>query len=151
MTRKAKQSTTEIVPQSEVEILAPPPPGSARLKAMIEQMIAERVDAAMGELQPKASSLDAARQKSIFERRKHALYFEKWGCEICGTKKKIHDSNGLCAQCHIRRSGRYIQLKREWDAEHPAGEAERQVGHVTARATTAERLLKGARDSEGDE
>jgi hypothetical protein len=87
----------------------------------------------------------------MFERRKHSLYFEKHGCEICGTTKKIHKSNGLCGHCSARRHDRYRRLKREWDAEHPSGEAERQVGRVTARAATAERLMKTAHDSEGGE
>jgi hypothetical protein len=148
MPRKAKHST-QIVPAPEAEVLAPPTPG-ARLKAMIEQMVAERVDAALDEFQPKPS-LDAQRQKSMFEQRKHALYFERWGCEICGTKNKIHESNGLCGHCLSRRNQRYASLKREWDKEHPSGEAERQVGHVTARVATAERLLGSVQHSEDEE
>jgi len=34
--------------------------------------------------------------------KKMRYYFEDWGCLVCGSKRRVHLSNGMCSPCVIR-------------------------------------------------
>jgi hypothetical protein len=138
----------EIVPPSEAAIVPAAP--TANLKAVIESMVRKRVDeilsgSGIGEFEPNFRPREiaqAARQiQDMFERVKWSLYFEKWGCQVCGKKTVAHFHTGHCTTCAVRIQQRLKQLKLEYERAHPEAEIERQIDHLTSRSRTAEALL----------
>jgi hypothetical protein len=82
----------------------------------------------------------------MFEREKWSLYFEKWGCQVCGKKTANHMHTGHCGACAGRITARLARIKLEYEQTHPEAEVERQIDQLTLRSRTAERLLRGERD-----
>lgn len=121
MARKRKQQTVEeLVRQRVDEVL-----GSANLGRFLEPDLGSRAI---------ASGIMA--RQTVYDRRKHALYFEKWGCRVCSRKDALHCSNGHCQKCFIRVQHRYDQLRKHWEAEHPV----EQIG-VDPASKAAKRLI----------
>jgi hypothetical protein len=121
------------------EIVTVPREPGAKLQDLLASLVREEVAAQRGaESKP---TLDDQRQLSKFERKKHALYYDKWGCQRCNSKKTGHWAKGLCSKCSVLLQARYAALKREWDSEHPA----QNTNEITARVRSAERLLGTAR------
>lgn len=99
-----------------------------QLRAEMERMVRERVDEILaqrdgemldGEFSSMAVSTEITRRTMLFDRRKWALYFARWGCRGCRTKKRSHDGQGYCQTCYERIAQRLKALKRDWDREHP--------------------------------
>jgi len=135
MPRK-KTAAIELLPPSS-EALAPQSP-TATIETMLERLVRERVDAALAQrIGPDPAT---ERQRSMFERHKAALYYERFGCQICHKKKTPHAGAKLCYSCISRENARDRHLRRDFDKEHP-NNASRQLERITARVRTAERLL----------
>ena len=136
-------------PEAAIAPIATKEP-SPNLKAVIEAMVRQRVDEIMsangvGELEPDCRPREVARvsqqSQNMFEREKWVLYFEKWGCRMCGKKNVIHSSTGHCETCRARLFHRLKQIKRDYERAHPEAEISRQIDQLTLRARTAEGLL----------
>jgi hypothetical protein len=42
------------------------------------------------------------RLQTVPEQRKWSVYFERYGCLICESRKRIHAGNGMCGACYAR-------------------------------------------------
>jgi len=49
------------------------------------------------------------RSQTVADQRRWTLYFESWGCLVCGRQDVIHAGNGMCGTCRVRT---YQRLKR---------------------------------------
>jgi hypothetical protein len=78
---------------------------------------------------------------SVFHIRKFALYFEKWGCLVCGTKEQAHDTHAMCHNCSLRFTHRLQQIEKEYAEAHPQEYENRQIESLTSRLRNAERIL----------
>ena|ERR1700676_3163661 len=148
MPRKKKVSV-EIVPVSEANLVPKLP--AADLPAMLDRMVRDRVDQIMaergaGELepdyQPKRVLVEIQGSKTVFDRRKWAMYFEKWGCKVCGRKKNVsHMCKGRCGTCNVRIGLRLAQLKLEYERNNPESQIAEDIDRLTRRIRSAEALL----------
>lgn len=139
------ERTAEIVPASLV-----PARSAAKLTAMIENLVRQRVDEVLSasgvrrlevDLRPAQAAKVARQKQEMFERVKWVLYFEKWGCRVCERKTVGHESTGHCVRCHHRVISRLAVLRRAYESSHPEAEIRLQIDHLTSRADTAEQLL----------
>jgi hypothetical protein len=128
MPRRAKKARIQVLRASEAN-LAPQAAGE-NLKAMIERLVRERVDeivsqpgAMLTDFQPKEVTSEIRRRQNMFERRKWALYFERWGCRRCGTKEQYHAANGHCRRCQNLLVQRIARIKRDYEREHPTSKS----------------------------
>src|ERR1700736_2101724 len=146
MSRK-KMPAVEIVPASESALVPKRPSGN--LQAVLDRMVRERVDEIMAErgaqlavdFQPKEVAYELQRRQTVFERRKWSLYFEKWGCRMCRTKRVNHVSSGHCAACHSLLQGRLAQIKLNFDHDNPDQEIDQKIDQLTSRFRSAQSLL----------
>jgi hypothetical protein len=147
--RNRKIVKGEIVLRSEAVVVSKPD-----LQATLERMVRERVDEIMAQrdsqvfepdFRSKTLATGIMRRQTVFDRQKHALYFEKWGCRLCGRKTVPHSSNAHCHKCFHRLTLRYQQLQLEWDRAHP----QQQVG-ISNQSQLAKRVL-GTLPTEGEE
>jgi hypothetical protein len=144
-----KKKVKEIVIEPQAAILRTGPEPSADLQAALEGMVRKRVDeilaasATIDAFRPSAVAKTARRVNHIFEGKKWGLYFDKWGCLICGKTAvaKCYFHTGLCSSCGARVQSRLVKIKRDYEAAHPQVEIERNIERLTLRARTAERLL----------
>src|SRR5665213_2997286 len=146
-------TTVEIVPVTESAIVPSAP--SANLETMIERLVRRRVDEALSRIgieeldphfRPREVAQKARQSQDMFEREKWSLYFEKWGCQVCGKKTVNHMHTGHCGTCANRITQRLKLIKRDYEQAHPEAEIERQIDQLTLRTRTAERLLRSERE-----
>jgi hypothetical protein len=136
-TKSAKPELIRVQPQPVMDL--------ATLDLLIQKRVAE-AQASQGAIlepwfQSQAVGAEIRRHQSIFHKRKFALYFEKWGCLVCGTKKKDHVSHGMCHTCHLRFFYRLQALEKEYASAHPQEYENQQIESLTARMREARRLL----------
>ena len=109
------------------------------LKEELGEILAER---GTDQLEPVRRSKRIRPFHPGFERDKHALYFEKWGCQNCGRKKGVsHMCNARCTQCNVRFGQRMTALEREWVRNNPESQIAEDIDHLTRRSRTARELL----------
>jgi hypothetical protein len=144
------ERAAEIVPASEAALV--PARSGAKLTAMIENLVRQRVDEVLSasgvrrlevDLRPAQAAKVARQKQEMFERVKWVLYFEKWGCRVCERKHLTHASSGHCIRCHSRTVKRLEVIKHAWENSHPEAEIQLQIAHLTSRADTAQALLGG--------
>lgn len=136
MPRKPKQAEI-LPPPTAIEAL-----DATSIEELIKRQVAKQINAAMVQQgQPTEITQEARRQQNMFDQQKHALYFERWGCEVCGAKDRTHWCDSLCMKCYNCRYRRYAALRRDWDKEHPHGETARQIERMTARIDRAAQIL----------
>lgn len=147
MPRK-KKPIVEIVPASQAALV--PKPSPANIEAIIERMVWERVDEILAErgaaemepnFQPREISTEIRLRQSVYERRKWSIYFEKWGCKVCGNKKVSHVGSGSCERCYMRVYQRLAQIKHDFDKANPESEIKRDIDQITKRVRSAQALL----------
>ena len=149
--REDNPGVIEIIPA--LSPIGPKEP-SAELKAYLESMVRQRVDEILtasgiemeSDFRPREIAKVSRQSQNVFERQKWALYFEKWGCRMCGKKAAAHGSTGHCGTCVMRVQNRLKQLKLEYERTHPESEIERNIERLTLRARSAEELLRGERE-----
>ena len=145
MPRKKKIST---------EIVLQRPAGDMR--AVLDRMVRDRVDEIMAEraeaqlaeaqpeehnFQPREVALEIRRQQTMFERRKWALYFAKWGCRMCRRKRNVgHGSGGCCSACCTLVTLRLKQIKIEYDRDNPESQIAENIDRLTRRLRSAQEL-----------
>ena len=133
--KKAKAEIIRVQPQLDLETL----------DRLIQKRVAEATASQGTILEPwfQSNTLAAEirRHQSVFHKRKFTLYFEKWGCLVCGTKEQAHDSHGMCGKCMRKFVERLKQLERDYAKAHPAEYADQQTESLTSRIRNAERIL----------
>src|SRR5437879_90416 len=132
-----------------------PDQGQSMRDALIQERVAEAMASEGAILEPwfQSPAVAAAirREQSIFHKRKHSLYFEKWGCLVCGTEERAHVSHAMCHNCLLRFVNRLKQLEREYAKAHPQEYEDRQIEKLAARIRSAERILGAARPMDSEE
>ena len=132
-----------------VEIM--PRPATADMNAILDRIIQNRLDEilsqrgsddqlTMGNLdrQPREISNELRQHRSMFERVKGRMYFETYGCKVCGRKKKVsHGSNGCCRTCVHRIYQRERAIKQEYDAQNDEAVIADNIDRLTRRARSA--------------
>jgi site-specific DNA-cytosine methylase len=95
----------------EIEVLPSPaeiarqPVQRAELDRLVKQQVAE-ILAARDEFvfepffRSRQVAYELKRLQTVPEQRKWKVYFERYGCLICKTQKRIHAGNGMCDRCH---------------------------------------------------
>lgn len=140
-TKRPKTEVLRIVPAPQIDLAA--------LDELIQKRVTEAQASQGAILEPWFQSPSVAaeirRHQSIFHKRKFALYFEKWGCLVCGTKRKPHENHALCCTCLNRFVTRLRHLEKEYAETHPQEYADRQTKSLTSRLRNAERILGTAR------
>ena len=137
---RAKKARTEIIrvaPQMDLETL----------DALIQKRVAEATASRGAILEPwfqsPAISAEIRRHQSMFQQRKWSLFFERWGCMVCGTKKEPHDTHGMCVACFNRLTARLAVIQKEYAKAHPREVATQNVNDLTRRVRSAEQILLG--------
>ncbi len=152
---RQKKNTAEIVPASEAHLV--PKLSENSLRGMIQEMVARQVSEIIQsgtmELQPDFEAREVAvaimKLQAVWDRRKWALYYHKWGCRRCdntessSTHGAPHRGIGYCRKCYQLFVERLKQLRLEWDRERP--QRHEEVDAITRRVRSAERLLGNAR------
>lgn len=145
-----RRSSTAIVVAPQAELV--PRTSPQELQEAIEAMVRKRVDEILsirnaGELDPDFEPRNIANnrllRKSMFERKKWALYFDKWGCRGCGKKDVSHSGTGHCVLCYRKLQLRLLQIEKEFNAEHSDAEIHKRIDDLTSRTRTARELLGG--------
>jgi hypothetical protein len=132
------------MPRTKGEVIRMAP--EADLDRLIQQKVAEALDNQKAILEPwfqtsRALAAAIRRHQSIFHKRKFALYFEKWGCLICGTKKEAHAAHGMCHNCRCRFVHRLQDLEKEYAKAHPQEYENQQTESLTSRIRNAQKIL----------
>lgn len=141
--------------QSEKPVILRVAP-EADLDRLIQQKVTEALAAnhtAILEPWFRSPAVAAAirRHQSVFHKRKFSLYFEKWGCLVCGTKRKPHENHALCRTCLERFRTRLMWMEKEYASTHPQEYADRQTEDLTSRVRSAERILGMTRPIDSEE
>jgi hypothetical protein len=114
----------------------------AELNRIVQQKVAEIMaerDAAVFEpfFRSRQIAYELKRLQTIPEQRKWTVFFDRYGCLICETRKRIHVGNGMCTSCYARTFSTLKQII----AEGISGETARPA----RGALQAERLLPANR------
>jgi hypothetical protein len=139
-----KKPAVEIVPAPEA-IVGPVP-----TELMIARLVKERSDEIMTSpgaefepaFQPREIAYEIQRRQTVFDRRKWALYFAKWGCQTCGRKDVSHFARAYCQTCHLLIRKRLEKIKIEFDRENPEREIAQQIDRITSRIRSANALFE---------
>jgi MerR-like DNA binding protein len=117
-----KQIKSQIVRVERAEIVAPDRNQQAeQFKLMIAQAIEKQVGEALSTndsiFQPFFQSQSVAheikRRQTVAEQQKYVNRFKKYGCMICETKDRPHQSLSMCATCYRREVQRLREVVRE--------------------------------------
>ena len=101
--------------EPEVELL-PSPAAIVRARSGIDEvelakLVQEKVAEIMAErdafafepfFRSRQIAYELRRLQTMPERRKWTVFFERYGCMICQTRKLIHIGNGMCRNCYPR-------------------------------------------------
>jgi hypothetical protein len=145
---RSKKPRTELIrvsPQMDLEAL----------DLLIQKRVAE-ASASQGAIlepwfQSPAVSAEIRRHQSIFQQRKWALYYGKWGCIVCGTKERPHSSRGFCARCQANVVNRLIVIEKEYAEAHSQEYENQRIEGLTSRIRNAERILGTVQPMDSDD
>ena len=101
-----KVEAVEILPP-EARLPASLPTTPAEMNRLMEQKFAEllarRDDGMMHPyFESRRVYQELKRHQSVPEQRKWAVYFSRFGCTRCKTKKRPHSSCGMCLRCKMQ-------------------------------------------------
>jgi hypothetical protein len=116
MTRKSKP---EVLPPTRLAVI---PDVRAMLDKLVEEKIAEIMSKDAPDLfqpyfQSKRVASEIRRNQTVTEQNRWSAYFDKWGCDVCGTKKRQHNAIGRCEECYRRTAQRLAALRRSAGAK----------------------------------
>lgn len=144
--KKANAEIIRVQPQMDLETL----------DRLIQKRVAEAQASQGAILEPwfaTSTALAAAirRHASIFQRKKFSLYFQQWGCVVCKTKERPHQSHAMCQRCFVKFVMRLKQLEKEYAEAHPQEYANQQTENLTSRMRNAARILGRALPMDSEE
>jgi hypothetical protein len=90
----------------------------ATLNRLVQQKVAEIMaerDVIVFEpfFRSRQIAYELKRLQSVPEQRKWTVFFDRYGCLICETRKRIHMGNGMCDRCYPRIFNTLKQIIRE--------------------------------------
>ena len=128
--RKIETVRVEILPPSDRDRRRDPADAAAALKKLVEKQVAEimaRCDDFL--LRPffdqNKISNELKRLQTVPEQRKWKLYFERFGCLLCDTRRTPHWACGMCQHCYRRTYSRLRTILRE--CERPSEKSQYDV------------------------
>jgi hypothetical protein len=94
------------------------------VKLRVEEIMAER-DALVFEpfFRSRQVAYELKRLQTVSEQRKYTVYYQRYGCWICGTQDRSHAGNGHCDKCRAMRFQRLAQIVAEGVQDKPARSA----------------------------
>ena len=103
--RKDNPSSIELIPSQSTMLRTGV--NEAELNRLVQQKVAEIMadrDAFVFEpfFRSRQIAYELRRLQTVPEQRKWTVYFERYGCLICETQKRIHVGNGMCNACYAR-------------------------------------------------
>jgi hypothetical protein len=110
-----RKSKTEVLPLAR-------PAAVANMRAILDTLVEEKVAEILSNgqdtlfqpyFQSKRVAAEIRKNQTVSEQRKWSRYFKKWGCDVCGTKKRGHCSLGRCQPCYIRTVHRLSAVARD--------------------------------------
>jgi len=135
-----RKSTNTI---TTAQLLPPEPRTSESEASLLERLVHKKVAEIMGNredllLRPffdtKRVSEEIRRIQTVPERLKWAVYFERWGCLVCGAKNASNARCGMCENCYQRTASRMRKIVAEGMR---SGMQERFTGDLEALAKKA--------------
>lgn len=143
--RKQKKIQTvrvEILPPADRETRRNPADAAAALKKLVEKQVAEimaRRDAFL--LRPffdqKKISYEIKRLQTVPEQRKWTLYFKRFGCLLCGSRRTAHCGCGMCQRCYRKTFNRLRSVLRECERRPEDAQYDIRNEEEIARAALA--------------
>jgi hypothetical protein len=147
-----------------VEILSPSaesptPKGAELLRKLVEKQVAmtlaSRDDFVFQPFfQAQKVADEIKRCQNVGEQRKWSIFYERWGCLICGQRAACHVSCGMCQNCHARTDKRLRTIVKNYkpESEGPAdygfiddAEIARQAFAGPLKALPPAKIRKSAR------
>lgn len=86
-------------------------------KRMVAEFVEEQVRAAMSQgsdstfqpfFQTREIAYEIKRRQTVTEQKKFGYAYEDWGCLVCGTKERRHQSLWMCSYCYPRMAQRLL-------------------------------------------
>lgn len=117
--KKKQTALARVVAPEVVSVIPSRPPD---MNALLDQLVMQRVAEVFAKrddfiLEPWFQTASVAREirrlQTVQERNAKALYFDRYGCIICETKKHIHTGGGICKSCRERVNSRLRLCERE--------------------------------------
>jgi hypothetical protein len=77
--------------------------------SLLDRLVRQRVAAILSRSEsktfepffaPRSVQLALRHELSVPERHKWSVYFDRWGCLRCGTKRRAHGASGMCGSCN---------------------------------------------------
>ncbi len=107
-----------------VQVLAPisrpgvPAAVGQAIEQLVQQKVAEALEAKGSRIfepwfRTKREAYELRRLQTVPERKKWGLYYERYGCLHCHTKKRPHASTGFCAPCRATIAQQLESIIRE--------------------------------------
>lgn len=139
------ESEVEVLPSPTAIVLARIGVNKAEFQRVLQEQVAEIMaerDAFVFEpfFRSRQIAYELKRLQTVPEQRKWTIYFERYGCMICETRKLIHIGNGMCRNCYPREFNRLKQII----AEGVSG----QTARPAAGTPQAARLLPAVRPAD---
>ncbi len=135
----------EVLPSPAEMIRARSGIDKAELGRLVQEKVAEIMadrDAFVFEpfFRSRQIAYELKRLQRVPEQQKFTIYFERYGCLVCETRKTIHAGNGMCGNCRNQVFYRLTQIIAEGIKDQPA--------QAARGATWEQRLLpaNGPRD-----
>jgi hypothetical protein len=139
---KNKPAEAELIPSPDMILRAGV--DKATLDRIVQQRVAEIMaerDAVVFEpfFRSRQIAYELKRLQTMPEQRKWTVFFDRYGCLICETRKRIHVGNGMCTQCYART----FRTLKQIIAEGISGDAARPSSRALLQAQPAQipRLL----------
>ena len=102
---KSKPIEAELLPS--VDSILRSGTNEVMLNKLVQQKVAEIMaqrDSVVFEpfFRSRQIAYELKRLQTVPEQRKWTVFFDRYGCLLCETRKRIHVGNGMCTQCYAR-------------------------------------------------
>lgn len=138
MKKNEVQPGVELIPSAATIVRARTGIDETELARLVQEKVAEIMaerDAVVMEpfFRSRQIAYELKRLQTVPEQKKWSVYFERYGCLLCQTKKGMHVGCGMCQKCYSRTFATLSQIIAEGMTGQPARPAQ--------GATKTERLL----------
>jgi hypothetical protein len=114
-----RKSKTEVLPPTRPAVIPD-------MRAMLDRLVEEKVAQVMAKksdalfqpyFQGRGVTTGIRKTQTVSEQRRWSRYFKKWGCDVCGTKKRGHYALGRCLNCYRRTEMRLNEIMAQLASE----------------------------------
>jgi hypothetical protein len=115
----SKKNKTEVLPPVRPAVIPD-------MRAMLDKLVEEKVAQVMAKksdalfqpyFQGRGVTTGIRKTQTVSEQRRWSRYFKKWGCDVCGTKKRGHYALGRCLNCYRRTEMRLNEIMAQLASE----------------------------------